>query len=221
MLFIVSDVALTVGTLDGRRRASRVEVEKAPGVKCERCWRYRPVGPDASRTGRASATAASTRWPSRSTADRDSRPGHARHLDRRSSSSSLDQAAKALVRRRRSRCTRASTVIPGVLRPDARAQHRRGVRHAERCRLSVQDGGAGAGRRRARSSALALYAATLPADQRLARLGPGAHPRRRGRQPDRPASIRATWSTSSTSTGAAGTSGRSTSRTRPLRSASR
>jgi isoleucyl-tRNA synthetase len=38
-LFIVSDVALHVGSADGAD-AVRVEVEKAPGVKCERCWRY-------------------------------------------------------------------------------------------------------------------------------------------------------------------------------------
>jgi isoleucyl-tRNA synthetase len=41
MLFIVSDVALHVAGTDG---ADRVEVlvEKAPGVRCERCWRYVP-----------------------------------------------------------------------------------------------------------------------------------------------------------------------------------
>jgi isoleucyl-tRNA synthetase len=41
MLFIVSDLALHVGSADGPD-AVRVEVEKAPGVKCERCWRFVP-----------------------------------------------------------------------------------------------------------------------------------------------------------------------------------
>jgi isoleucyl-tRNA synthetase len=41
MLFIVSDVALHVGSAEGAD-VVQVEVEKAPGVKCERCWRYVP-----------------------------------------------------------------------------------------------------------------------------------------------------------------------------------
>jgi isoleucyl-tRNA synthetase len=41
MLFIVSDVALHVGSTDGADEV-RVEVERAPGVKCERCWRFVP-----------------------------------------------------------------------------------------------------------------------------------------------------------------------------------
>jgi isoleucyl-tRNA synthetase len=41
MLFIVSDVALTVGASDGPDAVS-VTVERAPGVKCERCWRMVP-----------------------------------------------------------------------------------------------------------------------------------------------------------------------------------
>jgi isoleucyl-tRNA synthetase len=41
MLFNVSDVALTVGASDGPDEV-RVEVEKAPGVKCARCWRFVP-----------------------------------------------------------------------------------------------------------------------------------------------------------------------------------
>ena len=39
MLFIVSDLALNAGTGDGPDDV-RVEVEKAPGVKCDRCWRF-------------------------------------------------------------------------------------------------------------------------------------------------------------------------------------
>jgi isoleucyl-tRNA synthetase len=41
MLFNVSDVSLTVGAADGPDEV-RVEVEKAPGVKCARCWRFVP-----------------------------------------------------------------------------------------------------------------------------------------------------------------------------------
>jgi isoleucyl-tRNA synthetase len=41
MLFIVSDVALHVGTSEGTD-AMRIEVERAPGLKCERCWRFVP-----------------------------------------------------------------------------------------------------------------------------------------------------------------------------------
>jgi isoleucyl-tRNA synthetase len=38
MLFIVSEVALTLGPIAGEDQL-RVEVDKAPGIKCERCWR--------------------------------------------------------------------------------------------------------------------------------------------------------------------------------------
>jgi len=38
-LFIVSDIDLRVGLTEGADDV-RVEVEKAPGVKCERCWRF-------------------------------------------------------------------------------------------------------------------------------------------------------------------------------------
>jgi isoleucyl-tRNA synthetase len=41
MLFIVSDVTLHVGTPDGADTID-VAVEKAGGVKCERCWRFVP-----------------------------------------------------------------------------------------------------------------------------------------------------------------------------------
>jgi isoleucyl-tRNA synthetase len=41
MLFIVSDVALNVGTVEGTDDI-RIDVEKAPGVRCDRCWRYVP-----------------------------------------------------------------------------------------------------------------------------------------------------------------------------------
>jgi isoleucyl-tRNA synthetase len=40
-LFIVSDVALHVGAPEGAD-AIRVDVDRAPGVKCERCWRFVP-----------------------------------------------------------------------------------------------------------------------------------------------------------------------------------
>ncbi len=41
MLFNVSDVSLAVGATEGTDEL-RVEVEKAPGVKCARCWRFVP-----------------------------------------------------------------------------------------------------------------------------------------------------------------------------------
>jgi isoleucyl-tRNA synthetase len=41
MLFNVSDVVLTVGATSGTDEV-RIEVEKAPGVKCARCWRFVP-----------------------------------------------------------------------------------------------------------------------------------------------------------------------------------
>ena len=40
MLFIVSEVELRPGDEDA---APRVEIERASGVKCERCWRYVPA----------------------------------------------------------------------------------------------------------------------------------------------------------------------------------
>ena len=41
MLFIVSDVGLHVGTTEGADTVS-VEIEKAQGVRCDRCWRFVP-----------------------------------------------------------------------------------------------------------------------------------------------------------------------------------
>jgi isoleucyl-tRNA synthetase len=41
MLLIVSDLELNVGAADAVDRVN-VEVAKARGVKCERCWRYVP-----------------------------------------------------------------------------------------------------------------------------------------------------------------------------------
>jgi isoleucyl-tRNA synthetase len=51
MLFIVSDLALHAGPADGADEV-RVEVEKAPGVRCDRCWRFVPrVSSDTGREG--------------------------------------------------------------------------------------------------------------------------------------------------------------------------
>ena len=66
---------------------------------------------------------------------------------------------------------------------------------------------------------IAFYAARVSSHERLARHRAGADSRRRRRQPDRPALRWAPSSTSSTWSSAAGTSGRSTSPTRPSRSA--
>jgi isoleucyl-tRNA synthetase len=41
MIFIVSDVVLHAGATEGADEVD-VTVERAPGVKCERCWRYVP-----------------------------------------------------------------------------------------------------------------------------------------------------------------------------------
>jgi isoleucyl-tRNA synthetase len=41
MLFIVSDVTLHADATDGADEV-RVQVERASGVKCDRCWRYVP-----------------------------------------------------------------------------------------------------------------------------------------------------------------------------------
>jgi isoleucyl-tRNA synthetase len=41
-LFIVSELALDTGAPDGPD-VVEVEVARAPGVKCERCWRYVPA----------------------------------------------------------------------------------------------------------------------------------------------------------------------------------
>ena len=41
MLFIVSDVTVDAGPVEGADEV-RVSVERAPGVKCDRCWRYVP-----------------------------------------------------------------------------------------------------------------------------------------------------------------------------------
>ena len=50
-LFNVSDLALTLGAADGAD-AVTVTVEKAPGMKCERCWRFvSAVSEEPSRAG--------------------------------------------------------------------------------------------------------------------------------------------------------------------------
>jgi isoleucyl-tRNA synthetase len=41
MLFIVSDLTLNLGAADGAGEI-RIDVAKAHGVKCGRCWRYVP-----------------------------------------------------------------------------------------------------------------------------------------------------------------------------------
>ena len=74
MLFIVSDVELRPGAGEGLQ----VTIEKAAGVKCERCWRYVPAVSDCP----ASASAARARWPRPwAPDDRIPRPG-IRTLDR-------------------------------------------------------------------------------------------------------------------------------------------
>ena len=134
----------------------------------------------------------------------------------------LDQAVKALVRPRIDAATRASTVIPGFFEPDARPQHRRGVRLPEHRRLSVQDGRrwrcvavggarrAGDVRRDARPSTSGWRGSGLALDHR-----------RRRRQPDRSRRLRATSLDFVDLYWRAGISGRSTWPTRRSQSASR
>jgi isoleucyl-tRNA synthetase len=40
MLFIVSDVVVDRAAADGAKPELGIAVSRAPGVKCERCWRY-------------------------------------------------------------------------------------------------------------------------------------------------------------------------------------
>ena len=153
------------------RRAARSTIERAGGVKCERCWRYvpavstraglgRPVRPLPGRAGRAGP------WLTRRDRCRSRGSGppprRARALAAARRSSLLDQITKALVR--------ATLPLhdsvddhPGLAGLHARAEHRRGVRDPERRRLSVQDGRHRHRRDWRRSSASALYAASLRA----------------------------------------------------------
>ena len=131
MLFIVSDLALHVGPAEGADEI-QVEVEKAPGVKCERCWRYvastrtEPdwaglcercvdalfrLKPDATAPLKPEATA-----PSRSTAD--VAATRSRDLDRRD-----DRRLRSGVEGDRAQPVRVARRYPGdtrLLRSDAR-----------------------------------------------------------------------------------------------------
>jgi isoleucyl-tRNA synthetase len=52
MLFIVSDVELRAFPADEAGAGVEIAIDRAPGVKCERCWRYVPaVSSDPSRPG--------------------------------------------------------------------------------------------------------------------------------------------------------------------------
>ena len=231
MLFIVSEVELRPAPPDdaaAREPAPRMAIERAGGMKCERCWRYVPVRLDRSGLG----------WPLRAL------PGRACGADsmRRERSSRDVAAADAPIERRRrdpvaaAGDRRARPGHEGARARDAAAprqrdghsrgaelhacpQHRRGVRHSQRGGLPVQggrhrghcDGRAGGGR--------SLYSASLAAHQVLARVGlalilggaAGNLIDRRRRS--------ARSSISSTSTGGRIISGHSTWRTRRLRSA--
>jgi len=43
MLFIVSEVELRFEPGEAGEAGPRITIERAAGVKCERCWRYVPV----------------------------------------------------------------------------------------------------------------------------------------------------------------------------------
>ena len=61
MLFIVSDLALHVGPA-GEADEIHVEVEKASGVKCERCWRLRAEHQDGAGPGRSVRSVCRRSW---------------------------------------------------------------------------------------------------------------------------------------------------------------
>ena len=196
MLFIVSDVELQRRRRPTAPTSVRVEVEKAPGVKCERCWRFVPQRPHRARLGRHL----------RPLRRRARRTGQL--LTVKSLRSPLLRVGRRARRRPRSgrqgarpaaaRALREHLGHSRLLQPDAGPQYRRRVRVAERRRLPVQDRPAGraADRGAGRADGVCRDARTRAAADAA---GPVARHRRRGRQPDRPRRCSATCWTSSTS----------------------
>ena len=184
MLFIVSDVALHAGAADGADERASVAVEKAPGVKCDRCWRFVPSVQDRAGLGRASATAASTRSPALDRVADVTMPGRA---IRRWTAVVIVVPRPA---RQGSWSGRASTYGESIgrhsriFRSDAGAQHRRAFGFLNGVDFPYKtvdagarrDGGAG------RAGGVCRDARPEPAAD-AAR--PGVRDRRRGRQPDR------------------------------------
>ena len=197
MLFIVSEVELrsTPGDVGAHAASARAEItiERAGGVKCERCWRYVRRGVERSGMGRVCANGARMRWRSRSMAELASR--RPRHAERRCIEFGCRSAIvvarpghEGASSGRRCRCTKRRRSSPACW-ISRTSEHRRGVRLSQRRRLPVQDARSSRPSRWRRSSASRSTRSALPAHQLVARDRPGAHPRRRRRQPDRPVDV--------------------------------
>ena len=230
MLFIVSEVELRPAPTDVEAHADakpRVTIERAGGVKCERCWRYvpavssepdlgRPVRALPGRTGRGHPWMTSSRQATR--ASRRSRPRRRLEIWLPVVIVALDQVTKAMVRRTLP-LHESVTVIPGFL--DFTHVRNTGAAFGilNGVGLSVQDRAASPLIAMAALVGVGVYAASLAHAPAARPDRAGAHHRRRGRQPHRPGDCRARSSISSMSTGGRIISGRSTSPTRRSRSA--
>ena len=144
MLFIVSEVELRPAPADVEAHgeaAPRITIERAGGVKCERCWRYVADGLERAGVGRPVRPV-----PGRARRDRpmdnaleelvgDAGRGGSRAPRRLLEFwlpiviVALDQVTKALVRATVP-LHDSVTVMPGLHGLHARAEHRRGVRHS-------------------------------------------------------------------------------------------
>ena len=131
-----------------------IAVSRATGVKCERCWRYVSAVSDRSGPGRYLRSLSGRAGGSRHflmTSIRRRMPEiwiAAAIVVARPGDQSDGEVAAAAARERDGHS--------GFLRSDARAEHRRGVRHAQRHRVRIQAGRHGhrrAGRRSAPSPA--------------------------------------------------------------------
>ena len=215
--------------VDGARRgrAPRVTIERAGGVKCERCWRYVRIACRPIRHGRGCASDARTPCAEReSCAD-----VHRRSRDVRAATMTVTSAVGlgdlAAARGRR---LRSADEGAGAIGDAAAARERDGRSRASWISLTSRNTGAAFGILNASdfpfktvliavvaTAALVgvgMYAASLGAPSTDGAHRPRADHRRRRRQPARPDRRPARWWISSTCTGAPITSGRSTSRTR-------
>ena len=197
-------------------------------MKCERCWRYvtevssdpasaglcercqdalaegRSIGMSDQQRAIPREAAAEAHMPRRRSAARDL--AAARHRRARSADESHRPATLPL--------HESVDGHPGLHGFHARAEHRRGVRHPERGRISRSRRCVIAVIATAALIGVGIYAASLAHHQLAGARRAGAHHRRRRRQPASIASPSARSSISSTSTGGRIISGRSTSPTR-------
>ena len=187
MLFIVSDVTLNVGSTTGADEVAG-RGRKAPGVKCERCWRFVPsVRTEPEWAGICDRCVEALAEPAN--ADVTCLPAN-------SASGSplvvvvLDQVGQGRSCGQRMELYESITVIPGFFEPDARPQHRRGVRLHERRSISRSRRWSLALRRQTRRSS--GWRSTRRRSRRSAAdaARAGADHRRRGRQPHRPDRMR-------------------------------